>query len=197
VRAVLGIGNIGSRYQHNRHNAGFLILDNLADELSIKFRASNGEYNICGGHLKQVAFYLIKPVTYVNNSGIAATQFLDWKNIDFKDFLVVCDDINMETGKLRIRKRGGDGGHNGLASVIYHLQTDKFPRLRIGVGNEFPHGEQASYVLNDFSEDEEETMSAVFKKSSMLLKDFITGGIDVMLDTNSKLYNDESSSKIN
>jgi PTH1 family peptidyl-tRNA hydrolase len=197
VRTVLGIGNIGPRYKLNRHNVGFLILDNLANELSIRFEAAKGEYYICGGHLKQTAFSLIKPTTYVNNSGIAANQFLHNQNIDLADFLVVCDDINMKIGKIRIRKGGGDGGHNGLSSIIYHLNTDNFPRLRIGIGNEFSEGEQASYVLDDFSEDEEKVMSAILNKSSILVKDFILGGIDVMLDTNSKLYNDDSSLQIN
>jgi PTH1 family peptidyl-tRNA hydrolase len=197
VRAVLGIGNIGSRYQRNRHNAGFLILDNLANELSIRFQATKYEYYVCGGHLNQTEFNLIKPVTFVNSSGIAAYQFLNEHIIDLADFLVVCDDINIKTGKIVIRKSGGDGGHNGLASIIYNLNTNKFPRLKIGVGNDFSRGEQASYVLDDFSEDDEKVMSAVLKKTSILIKDFILGGIDAMLDTNSKLYNDESSSKIN
>lgn len=197
MRAVLGIGNIGSRYQRNRHNAGFLILDNLANELSIEFQEAKGEYYICGGRLKQNPFYLIKPVTYVNNSGIAAMQFINEYKMNTEDFLVVCDDINMETGKIRVRKSGGDGGHNGLASIIYHLNTNKFPRLRIGIGKDFSHGGQASYVLDDFSEDDEKILSVVQNKTSILLKDFILGGIDAMLDSNSMLFNDESSSNIN
>lgn len=197
MRTVLGIGNIGSRYQRNRHNAGFLILDNLANELSIRFQEAKGDYFICGGHLNQTDFYLIKPSTYVNNSGIAALQFVDEYNIDLADLLVVCDDINMDTGKLRIRKSGGDGGHNGLASIIYHLNSDEFTRLRIGVGKDFLEGEQASYVLEDFSEDDEKLMSVVKNNSSILIKDFILGGIDAMLESNSKLYNDETSSNIN
>jgi PTH1 family peptidyl-tRNA hydrolase len=197
VRAVLGIGNIGSRYRRNRHNAGFLILDNLANELSIEFQQAKDEYYICGGRLKQNPFYLIKPVTYVNNSGIAALQFVNEYKLNVEDFLVVCDDINMETGKIRIRKSGGDGGHNGLASIIYHLNTNNFPRLRIGIGKDFTDGEQASYVLDDFSEDDENILSVVQNKTSILLKDFILGGIDSMLDSNSMLFNDESSSNIN
>lgn len=197
MRAVLGIGNFGARYRHNRHNAGFIFIDNLANELSVKFHPAKGEYYICGGHLKQIPFFLLKPVTFVNNSGIAALQFVNEYEIDLANLLVVCDDINLETGKLRIRKSGGDGGHNGLASIIYHLNTNKFPRLRVGVGKDFSDGEKASYVLDNFSEDDEKILSSVQDKMSVLLKDFIVGGIDAMLDSNSKLFNDESSSNIN
>lgn len=197
MRAVLGIGNIGLRYQRNRHNAGFLVLDYFAQNRSIKFRAAKGDYYICEGDLNQVHYFLIKPSNYVNNSGVAALQFLEKHKIDISDLLVVCDDVNMKMGKLRVRKSGGDGGHNGLASIIYHLNSDQFPRLRIGIGSDFNEGELSSYVLDDFSENDAKILKTVLKDSSLLVEEFIIGGIEALLNANSKLYNNDSSPEIN
>jgi len=197
VRAVLGIGNIGLRYQRNRHNAGFLVLDYFAQNRSLKFRAAKGDYYICEGDLNQVHYFLIKPSNYVNNSGVAALQFLEKHKMDISDLLVVCDDVNMKMGKLRIRKSGGDGGHNGLASIIYHLNSDQFPRLRIGIGSDFDEGELSSYVLDDFSKDDAKILETVLKDSSLLVEEFIIGGIEALLNANSKLYNNDSLPEIN
>jgi len=197
VRAVLGIGNIGLRYQRNRHNAGFLILDYFAQNRSINFRAAKGDYYSCEGDLNQIHYFLIKPVNYVNNSGVAALQFLEKYKIDISDLLVVCDDVNMKMGKLRVRKSGGDGGHNGLASIIYHLNSDQFPRLRIGIGSDFDEGELSSYVLDDFSKDDAKILETVLKDSSLLVEEFIIGGIEALLNANSKLYNNDSLPEIN
>jgi PTH1 family peptidyl-tRNA hydrolase len=197
VRAVLGIGNIGLRYQRNRHNAGFLVLDYFAQNRSIKFKAAKGDYYFCEGALNQVHYFLIKPSNYVNNSGVAALQFLEKHKIDISDLLVVCDDVNMKMGKLRVRKSGGDGGHNGLTSIIYHLNSDQFSRLRIGIGSDFNEGELSSYVLDDFSENDAKILKTVFKDSSLLVEEFIVGGIEALLNANSKLYNNDSSPEIN
>lgn len=197
MRAVLGIGNIGLRYQRNRHNAGFLVLDYFAQNRSIKFRAAKGDYYICEGDLNQVHYFLIKPSNYVNNSGVAALQFLEKHKIDISDLLVVCDDVNMKMGKLRVRKSGGDGGHNGLASLIYHLNSNQFPRLRIGISSDFDEGELSSYVLDDFSENDAKVIETVLKDSSLLVEEFIIGGIEALLNANSKLYNSDSSPEIN
>ena len=197
MRVVLGIGNIGSRYQRNRHNAGFLVLDYFAQNRSIKFKAAKGDYYFCEGDLNQVHYFLIKPSNYVNNSGVAALQFLEKHKIDISELLVVCDDVNMEMGKLRVRKSGGDGGHNGLASIIYHLNSDQFPRLRIGIGSDFNEGELSSYVLDDFSENDAKIFKTVLKDSSHLVEEFIIGGIEALLNANSKLYNNDSSPEIN
>lgn len=197
MRAVLGIGNIGLRYQHNRHNAGFLVLDYIAQNRSIKFRAAKGDYYFCEGDLNQVNYFLIKPSNYVNNSGVAALQFLEKHKIDISDLLVVCDDVNMKMGKLRVRKSGGDGGHNGLASIIYHLNSDQFPRLRIGIGSDFNEGELSSYVLDDFSENDAKILKTVLKDSSLLVEEFIIGGTEALFNANSKLYNNDSSPEIN
>jgi len=186
VRIILGIGNFGNRYKRNRHNAGFMQLDYITGKYSLTFIPSKGDYYFAEGKVNIDDFILIKPTTYVNNSGIAALQVLQNYKIDPKDILVVADDINLSFSELRIRISGGDGGHNGIASIIYHLSTDQFPRIRIGVGNDFYHDEMADYVLADFNSEEMDNLKNVFIRGSELIEGFIEGGIKKMLDINSK-----------
>jgi len=197
VRAIFGLGNPGLRYQRNRHNAGFLILDSFAESNSIRFKAAKGDYYFAKGELRRTDYYLIKPTTYVNKSGLAVLQFLENYKIDLEDFLVVCDDINLDTGILRVRSSGGDGGHNGLASIIFHLNSDQFPRLRIGIGKSFEEGNLSSFVLTDFTEEEGSLLVEAFKNSNYLIEAFIAGGIKKMLNANSKLFKESSSAKFN
>jgi peptidyl-tRNA hydrolase, PTH1 family len=187
VRIVFGIGNPGSRYSQTRHNSGFLLLDQYAQKNSLPFVTSKNDYFFAEGKTAQSGFSLIKPTTYVNNSGVAALQALEEYNIPIADFLVIADDINLETGKVRIRVGGGDGGHNGINSIIYHLNSDDFPRLRIGIGNNFGKGEMADYVLSVFAKEELAIISAALNEGVALIDEFIRGGIKQMLDTNSKL----------
>ena len=189
MRIILGIGNPGSRYQLNRHNIGFMLLDYFANKNSLSFSPSKGDYYFASGGLEQSHYILIKPTTYVNNSGLAASDALKLFNIDVTDFLVVYDDINLEFTKLRVRASGGDGGHNGISSIIYHLSTNKFPRLRIGVGGDFEKGEMATYVLTNFNNSEIKLLNKTFDEGSALIEEFIKGGLKQMLDANSKLSN--------
>jgi len=186
VRVVFGIGNPGNRYSQTRHNSGFLLLDQYAQKNSLPFIASKNDYFFAEGKTAQSGFSLIKPITYVNNSGIAALQAIEEYNIPIADFLVIADDVNLETGKVRIRVGGGDGGHNGLNSIIYHLNSDDFSRLRIGIGNNFGKGEMADYVLSPFKNEELPIISGAFNEAVILIDEFIQGGIKQMLDANSK-----------
>ena len=197
MRCILGIGNPSVKYTRNRHNAGFLILDTFAASKSLELIAAKGDYFFVLGKHKNESYLLIKPTTYVNKSGQAASQVVEEYKIELFDFLVVCDDINIKTGEIRIRRSGGDGGHNGLASIIYNFNSDQFPRLRIGISNDFSEGQLSSYVLSDFNMDEEKILSTVTKKSILLIEEFIEGGYEAMLNANSKLKNDESATKIN
>jgi peptidyl-tRNA hydrolase, PTH1 family len=187
VRLIFGIGNPGNRYSQTRHNSGLLLLDQYAQKNSLPFIASKNDYFFAEGKTAQSGFSLIKPTTYVNNSGIAALQAVQEYNISISDFLVVADDVNLETGKVRIRVGGGDGGHNGINSIIYHLNSDDFPRLRIGIGNNFGKGEMADYVLSPFAKEEFAIISGAFCEAVILIDEFIQGGIKQMLDANSKL----------
>jgi PTH1 family peptidyl-tRNA hydrolase len=187
VRILLGIGNPERRYSLNRHNIGFMLLDYFAQTHSISFKASKFDYYFAQGEIFQNPFLLVKPTTYVNNCGVAALQALNNYETDINDFLVVVDDLNLGFSKIRIRKSGGDGGHNGINSIIFHLQSDQFPRLRIGIGNYFAEGEMTDYVLTDFNEEERKVLSNTFKLGATLLEEFISGGLQKMLDANSRL----------
>ncbi len=191
MRAVLGIGNIGSRYDKTRHNVGFMFLDRLAEKYNLEFIPSKGDYFYCLGKLNGSDFALIRPTAYVNNSGGAAIHFLNENNISPEDLLVVHDDINLNFGSFKTKLNGGDGGHNGIASIIYSLNSDQFPRVRIGIGNSFDKGKMVDYVLERFTGKEIETLEEVFLKSVILTEAFITGGSKGMLDVNSIMKTEE------
>ncbi|MFO7446367.1 MAG: aminoacyl-tRNA hydrolase [Ignavibacteriaceae bacterium] len=186
MRVILGVGNPGSRYQYNRHNVGFMLLDYIAEALNVSFTASKFDFYTAAGTFSGSRFLFVKPSTYVNNSGIAAMQVLEQYPAELEDFLVVYDDINLDTGAFRVRASGGDGGHNGLRSIIYHLNSNNFPRLRIGIGSDFEKGRMAEYVLTDFNKSEFELLEKTFKDCSELVEDFIKNGLQKMLDTNSR-----------
>ena len=186
MRVIFGIGNPGNAYLNNRHNVGFLLLDYIASKYSNSFNPSKGDYYFCNGKIDDSEFSLIKPTTYVNNSGIAASQALQFYNINPSDFLIVYDDINLNFATVRVRASGGDGGHNGIGSIIYHLQTDKFPRIRIGIGSNFEKGFMANYVLTDFNKDELQALKNTFEHSVNLIEEFVKGGVKQLLDANSK-----------
>lgn len=191
MQAILGIGNPGSGYKFNRHNAGFLLLDHFADTIGVNFKSSYGNYFQAKGNIAGTEFILIKPGNYVNNSGITVKEVFERYDIELENLFVICDDINLDFGKIRIRKSGGDGGHNGLRSIIYHLNSNKFPRLRIGVKNKELQKDLVEFVLSDFTKEEFLTLKEIFNTSSPMLTEFIRGGVNGMLEANSKLRNNE------
>jgi peptidyl-tRNA hydrolase, PTH1 family len=197
LQAIFGIGNPGIRYEHTRHNAGFLLLDYFAQKKSLNFKETTGEYLEAQGKISDQNYVLIKPVTYVNNSGIAARQVFDKYNLVPEDFLVVCDDTNLKNYILRVRLSGGDGGHNGLSSIIYHLITDQFPRIRIGIGSNPSEIALSDYVLSEFSENELEEYQNTFIRGSQLIEEFTFGGSKKMLEANSILMKSENQSNSN
>jgi PTH1 family peptidyl-tRNA hydrolase len=185
VRVILGIGNPGGKYEYNRHNIGFKLLDHFAAKNSLSFIPSKGSYYYCKGRICNNDYCLIKPTTYVNNSGIAAAELVESQNLSLSDLLVVHDDINLNVGNIKVKLSGGDGGHNGINSIIYHLISNEFTRLRIGVGDNFERGEMAAFVLSDFSPDENKILTRVFESGSYLIEEFIKGGVKQILDANS------------
>lgn len=187
MRIIFGIGNPGIRYKHTRHNAGFLLLDHFAQKKSLEFVEAQGEYLEASGKIDKQNFSLIKPTTFVNNSGIAAKQIIEKYSIDPENFLVVCDDSNLKYGTFRVRLSGGDGGHNGLNSIIYHLADENFPRIRIGIGSSLKPEDLAEYVLSEFSESEFEELKSTFNTTAVLMEEFIIGGNKRMLEANSIL----------
>ncbi len=172
---ICGLGNPGKEYLFTRHNLGFLVLDSLAKDFNEKFENYQFyESAIISFENKKV--YLLKPLTYMNYSGVGVKEFL--KNIfyDLNKFLCVLDDINLPFGKIRIREKGSDGGHRGLASIIYYLETNEFPRLRIGIGK--PIGMTATdYVLSEFNNEEKEKLPEIIEIAKKAIIVFIREGI--------------------
>ncbi|MEP0859942.1 MAG: aminoacyl-tRNA hydrolase [Ignavibacterium sp.] len=189
MRAVVGIGNPGKKYQFNRHNVGFLALDHFAEKQKIRFIPSKYDYYFTEGEVEGNPFILAKPTTYVNNSGIAVKDLISSYNIPVQDVLIVVDDINLNEFDFRLKKSGSDGGHNGLASIIYSLNTDAFPRLRIGIGSDFEKGNLAEYVLSDFDETELKKLYETFEYTSAIIRAFIVGGYNSCLSEYSKIKN--------
>jgi PTH1 family peptidyl-tRNA hydrolase len=189
VKAIIGIGNPGDKYQLTRHNIGYIFLDYLADKFGLKFSQTLFSYQEARGRLGDVPFALIKPTTFVNLSGVAVAQVMENLSLTTDHILIVYDDINLEEGLFKIRKSGGDGGHNGIKSIIYHINSQNFSRLRIGVGNKFKSGEMVRFVLSSFDFEAMKRVEPVLETSFDMVKAFIENGEKAMYDINSRLNN--------
>jgi PTH1 family peptidyl-tRNA hydrolase len=179
VKVILGLGNPGLRYKFSRHNLGFLVVERLAKAKRIRItrRAFNSLYG--QGTIGEQEVLLAKPCTFVNLSGQAANSIVKRKKIDLKDLLVVCDDINLSLGEIRIRGKGSDGGHNGLRSIIDALGSQAFARLRIGVGSPAQRaGGLSHYVLGRFNRQENKVISETIEKAAGASELWIEEGIE-------------------
>lgn len=163
---IVGLGNPDRKYENTRHNSGFIMLDYIADKLGVKvnrvkFKSTVGEARI-GSH----RVLLMKPSTYMNNSGQAVVEAMNFYKIPAENVIVLLDDINLDVGKMRIRSKGSDGGQNGMKNIIYLSGSDKFPRIKIGIGKK-PNSEYdlAAWVLSRFSKDEIKKLEAVAENS--------------------------------
>lgn len=183
---IAGLGNIGKEYEFTRHNIGFEILDSLAGESGIFFKP--GRY----GDLAELKFrgrqlILLKPSTYMNLSGKAVSYWLNQEKIPIERLLVVTDDLALPFGKIRLRSKGSDGGHNGLKNINEVLGNSNYARLRFGIGDEFHKGQQVDYVLSKWSEEEAKNLKERLTVCSEAVKSFSFQGIDrTMSEFNSK-----------
>jgi PTH1 family peptidyl-tRNA hydrolase len=174
---IVGLGNIGAKYESTRHNIGFKALDFVAKQSSAFFTPERyGEISTFKYKGKNI--YLLKPNTFMNLSGSAVRYWLTKLKIDFKNLLVVTDDLNLEVGNLRMKKNGSDGGHNGLKNIQLTLSTNQYPRLRIGVGNNFPKGKQIDYVLGKWTEEEHSILDQKMEIIKDMVLSFCFAGID-------------------
>jgi PTH1 family peptidyl-tRNA hydrolase len=174
---IVGLGNIGAKYESTRHNIGFKALDFVAKQSSAFFTPERyGEISTFKYKGKNI--YLLKPNTFMNLSGSAVRYWLTKLKIDFKNLLVVTDDLNLEVGNLRMKKNGSDGGHNGLKNIQQTLSTNQYPRLRIGVGNNFPKGKQIDYVLGKWTEEEHSILDQKMEIIKDMVLSFCFAGID-------------------
>lgn len=179
---ILGLGNPGPRYEATRHNVGFMVADHVAD------RIGDASWHPAAASLLMEArwqgrpFALAKPQTFVNRSGQAVQAVRRHYHLALDDGLVVYDDIALPFGQLRLRPKGGAGGHNGIQNIIDHIDSDEFPRLRIGVGDSFPRGQQIDYVLSPFNEDELETLADVLERAVDASLAFVKDGIQTAMN---------------
>lgn len=174
---IAGLGNIGEEYANTRHNIGFVVLDAMAGEFKVSYSAARHAY-VSKIKYKGRSFVLIKPTTYMNLSGKALRYWLDKEKISLENLLVVVDDIALPLGTLRMKIKGGDGGHNGLISIIEYIGTEEFPRLRIGIGDDFARGYQSDYVLGKWTRSEEKLMIPRVETAVQMILSFGTIGIE-------------------
>lgn len=168
-RLIIGLGNPGPDYANTRHNVGFRVADALADRLRVSFRHQKSVM-LAEGEYKNRPVALAKPLTFMNRSGTAVAGLCRERNLTPDDVVVVVDDLNLPVGTIRLRPNGSSGGHNGLANIADRLGTTDFPRLRVGIGNDFAGGEQVDYVLSPFTAQQEpEVETAVSDAVAALL----------------------------
>lgn len=188
MKLIVGLGNPGVQYATTRHNIGFEAVDTLAEmhHISVnrsKFKALIGEGTIGGEKV-----VLMKPQTYMNLSGEAVGSCSSWYKISTDDIIIIYDDVSLEVGQLRLRKSGSAGGHNGMKSIIAHLSTDKFPRVKVGVGQKPSGWDLADYVLGHFSEEEMKELSPRLKDVAGAVEMIIKQDVDTAMNSyNSKL----------
>ena len=179
---IVGLGNIGDEYRDTRHNIGFKILDAFAEASNISF--STDRYgDVARGRVKNKQVVLLKPSTYMNLSGNAVRYWKEKENIPVDHILVLVDDLALQFGAIRIKGRGSDAGHNGLKSIAQLLGTDAYPRLRFGIGNDFPRGCQVDYVLGNFTIDERQKLSTRLEVAVDAIKTFCLAGINIAMNT--------------
>lgn len=183
---IVGLGNIGCEYQGTRHNIGFKILDAFAEASNISF--STERYGDVGRmRLKNKQLVLLKPSTYMNLSGNAVRYWKDKEGIELSNILVLVDDIALPFGAIRLKPKGSDAGHNGLKNIAQMLGTDAYPRLRFGIGNNYPRGCQIDYVLGKFTTDELAELPERVNIACEAVKEFVLAGIqNAMCSFNNK-----------
>lgn len=181
---IVGLGNIGPEYAKTRHNIGFMVVDALAAEAGSSFDSDRLAFVAEMKH-KGKSLTLIKPTTYMNLSGKAVNYWMKECKIPIENVLVIVDDLALPFGTLRMRPKGSSAGHNGLTNIQEILGSDAYPRLRFGIGDNFPKGRQIEYVLGNFSNDEAAELPNHIERACLMVKSFATAGISkTMTDFN-------------
>lgn len=179
---IVGLGNIGDEYRNTRHNIGFKILDAFAEASNISF--STERYgDVARTRVKNKQLVLLKPSTYMNLSGNAVRYWKEKEGVDLEHILVLVDDLALPFGTIRIKQRGSDAGHNGLKNIAQMLGTDAYPRLRFGIGNDFPRGCQIDYVLGNFTLDQRQMLPTRIDVAIEAIRTFCLAGIAIAMNT--------------
>lgn len=174
---IVGLGNPGRRYLRTRHNVGFMVIEEIARRYEIDLKEKERRYRIGRGSINGEDILLIEPLLYMNRSGLAVKDIVNKFNIQVEDLIVIHDDIDMETGKLRIRRRGSSGGHQGVKSIIQSVGSKDFIRLKIGIGRDASVIPE-DYVLSRFRKNEVPLIKEAIKKASDAVVSIIVDGVD-------------------
>ena len=176
---IVGLGNPGRQYESTRHNAGFICIDALAEKYSIKITKLKFKSLMGEGRIEGKRCLLLKPQTFMNLSGEAVRDAVEFYKIPIENIIVICDDISLEPGKMRIRRKGSHGGQNGMRNIIYHLKDDNFPRIKIGIGAKpNPEYDLADWVLSRFSANEAKLIKQVAEDTVSAIEYMVKGDID-------------------
>ena len=179
---IVGLGNIGPKYERTRHNVGFQILDFLAEQESLTWETVKlGE--LTSHKKKGRTFVLLKPSTYMNLSGKAVKYWLEKEKISLENLLIITDDLNLPFGAIRVKTKGSDGGHNGLKDIQHVLQTTNYNRFRFGISDEFSKGRQVDYVLGEWSSEENKLLPERLETGRKIIESFGLAGINITMNT--------------
>ena len=173
---IAGLGNPGSRYEKTRHNAGFLVLEELIERLQLEFREKE-DFKISKGSLGDEKIILLEPLTFMNRSGEAVRRIMQKSNISPQQLIVIHDDLDLETGSLKIRKKGSSGGHKGIESIIQHIGTQEFIRIKIGIGRD-PFVPTEKYVLSKFRKEDIQAIREAIEKAVESVYAIINDGVE-------------------
>lgn len=182
-RLIVGLGNPGKEYEYTRHNLGFLVVGRLAKEFDFEFTKNAAVKGfLAKGEVEGNEVYLFLPLTYMNHSGVAVKAVFDKKGLAQENLLVVCDDLNLDFGQLRLRAKGSDGGHNGLDSIVAYLATIEFPRLRLGIGRPAQKEDTVDFVLSGFSKVERSDLNGFIDRAVECCKAWLIEGTAKTMD---------------
>jgi len=180
MKIVIGLGNPGSKYTKTRHNIGFAVIDKFIKSCKVGFTKKYHDSVISKCVIEDEEILFVKPQLFMNLSGGPTKRIIEKYNCSLCEILVILDDINLPLGKIRMRKEGSSGGHNGLKSISSHLKTTCFPRLRIGIGNSLPENTK-DFVLSRFSKEENEVMQGTLDKACKAINCWVTTDIDICM----------------
>jgi len=191
MKIAVGIGNPGRRYAGTRHNAGYRVIEKLARDFSASAAKEQFDSVAQDVLIDGEKLVLLRPLTYVNLSGTAVRRAVDWYRCPIEDLIVVCDDLNLAPGRVRVRRCGSSGGHNGLESIIQHLGTTEFARIRLGIGSPPPPVAGADYVLGKFTEEEEPVIEAACSEATAAVVTWFRAGIEECMNRHNSPKDDK------
>ena len=183
MKLLVGLGNPGSEYSRNRHNMGFLCLNQFAKSHRLAFSQRESKSRVARGEISGIPVILAKPTTYMNTSGVAVASLVRQEKIPMSDILIIHDDMDLPLGKIRLKPKGSAAGHHGIESIIASLGSQEFPRLRVGIGRPGDTGGTIDYVLGDFLPSEREIVEEVIARVSKAIDCFIAEGLEKAMST--------------